>query len=239
MNPRLRPWQGRTLPLSYSRFEQVDSNDSRWVVKQRGKAHRGKGLRIADCGFERAKGRGRRGKGVRNCGLRIADLKKQRAKSARSARRLPNHSEANQRHAHAAASPLAFGPLLLALRSSPFALPISQSAIRSSQSAIPNPFAPRSSVHDPLYYLELFTAARLFPYEMFLLDPRLVLSHVDLLTRASWKNRMRGIGLTVARRYRRETSGQKQRCNVIGLIPSRVAPFVLAQRAKEILLNIR
>src|SRR3990172_9634713 len=54
-----------------------------------------------------------------------------------------------------------------------------------------------------------------------------VLFHLDLLTSVLLPLRMRSIGLTVARRYRRETPGQKQPRNVIDLIPSRIAPFVV------------
>ena len=35
LNSRLRPWQGRTLPLSYSRIGMPDSNDSIFLVKLR------------------------------------------------------------------------------------------------------------------------------------------------------------------------------------------------------------
>ena len=34
LNSRLRPWQGRTLPLSYSRLRKIDSTDSQFVVKR-------------------------------------------------------------------------------------------------------------------------------------------------------------------------------------------------------------
>ena len=34
LNSRLRPWQGRTLPLSYSRLRKIDSTDSQFLVKR-------------------------------------------------------------------------------------------------------------------------------------------------------------------------------------------------------------
>src|SRR3954465_13337808 len=34
LNSRLRPWQGRTLPLSYSRLRKIDSTDSTLLVKR-------------------------------------------------------------------------------------------------------------------------------------------------------------------------------------------------------------
>ncbi len=34
LNSRLRPWQGRTLPLSYSRLRKIDSTDSSFLVKR-------------------------------------------------------------------------------------------------------------------------------------------------------------------------------------------------------------
>src|ERR671932_438239 len=35
LNPRLRPWQGRTLPLSYSRSRKENSTDKAALVKRR------------------------------------------------------------------------------------------------------------------------------------------------------------------------------------------------------------